>query len=120
MIPGTTPTHTFKLPFSTDIVTAARFIYKQYGKEVLRKTTRELRMGERSISADLTQEETFVFDSRTDVQIQARVRTLTGKVFSTKARRITVDECLDTECLYDEITPGDVTEDEHLDDEVPV
>lgn len=112
MIIGTTPTHTFNLPFSTDIITSARFIYQQNGQEVLRKTTTDLRLGEMSISADLTQEDTFLFDCRHSVKLQVRVRTIEGKVLSTKPRLLPVEECLDTECLYDEITPGEINVDE--------
>lgn len=99
MIQGTTPTHYFTLPFEADQVAEARLIYKQGGKEILRKETADFQRQDNQISVTLTQEETFRFDYRSNVKIQLRVRTASGKVMNTEPMLISVAECLDTEVL---------------------
>lgn len=99
MIIGTTPTHNFDLPFTSDQVVAARVIYKQGGKEILRKETEDFRKDGNRISVSLSQEETFLFDCSCSVKYQLRVRDIYGKVYNTKPRIISVEECLDSEVL---------------------
>lgn len=42
MIPGTTPTHTFNLPFEVSLVQAVRVFYAVGGKVVLQKNTADV------------------------------------------------------------------------------
>ena len=100
MIQGTTPTHIFNLPFAASMVSSARVVYKQRDKEVLRKENDDFRIeGENSISVDLTEEETFLFDCNHSVKLQLRVKTNAGKVLATKPIIVRVEECLDREVL---------------------
>lgn len=99
MIRGTTPTHTFNLPFSTDLVTSARVIYKQGQKEILRKETADFVKAGKSLKVTLTQEDTLLFDCRLMVKLQLRVKTTEGAVLNTKPRLVSVEECLDEEVL---------------------
>jgi hypothetical protein len=99
MIQGTTPAHYFTLPFEASLVAAARVIYKQGSKEILRKETESFSREGKRIWVTLSQEETFLFDCKTSVKLQLRVRDVAGKVFNTKPMLASVDECLDTEVL---------------------
>lgn len=99
MIRGTTPTHIFNLPFSADLVAAARVIYKQGQKEILRKETEDFTKDGKSLRTTLTQEDTLLFDCKLNVKIQLRVKTTDGAVLATKPRLVTVEECLDGEVL---------------------
>ncbi len=99
MIQGTTPVHYFTLPFEAALVAEARVIYKQGAKEILRKETADFTREENQLSVSLTQEETFLFDCKSFVKFQLRVRTTTGKVMNTKPMLVSVEECLDTEVL---------------------
>lgn len=98
MLIGTTPTHIFRLPFDTSSVAAARVIYRQMGREVLRKETEAFKKEGNVLSVSLSQEETFLFDA-TDVTYQLRVKTLDGTVLNTKPKTIPAVECLDSEVL---------------------
>lgn len=96
---GTTPTHTWTFPFDTSLVAEARMIYKQSGAEILRKETEHFTMEGQKLSVTLSQEETFLFDCRTPVKIQLRVRTTGGRVLKTTPISIRITECLDREVL---------------------
>lgn len=96
---GTTPTHTWTLPFDASLVAEARAIYKQSGEEILRKETEHFAMDGQKLSVTLSQEETFRFDCRTPVKIQLRVRTTSGTVLKTVPLTKTPTECLDREVI---------------------
>lgn len=78
MIQGTTPTHTFTLPFSADTIDAVRFTYKQNGKIVLEKENEEITKKDNTVFVKLTQEETLLFDANCTVLLQPHVRTTEG------------------------------------------
>lgn len=99
MISGTTQTHVFRIPFDSSQLSAARVIYKQGSKEILRKETKDFIKEGNTIKVNLTQEDTFLFDCKTSVKYQLRVRNIRGKVLATKVKIIPVDECLDNEVL---------------------
>lgn len=96
---GTTPTHTWALPFDASLVAEARAIYKQSGEEILRKETEHFTMEGQKLSVTLSQEETFLFDCRTPVKIQLRIRTTAGQALKTPVIVKTPTECLDREVL---------------------
>ena len=96
---GTTPTHAFTLPFAVDTVSNALIVYAQSGEEILRKTVHQCHMSENTISVDLTQEETFLFDCGKKVQIQVRVLTADGKALASNIIVADVDKCLSNEVL---------------------
>ena len=89
---GTTPTHTFTVPFDTAGILEARVIYSQQGRPVLVKT--DLTMEKNVITVRLTQEDTFRF-SPDRVDIQLRVKFPDGTVLASDIRTVPVERCLE-------------------------
>lgn len=96
---GTTPTHTFTLPFSAEQVKVAQIIYAQNGKQVLCKTGDDIKKSGSTLYVRLTQEDTFKFDSRKRVSIQVRVLNTAGDALGSNIMTRTVEECLNEEVL---------------------
>ncbi len=96
---GTTPTHTFTLPIGTDIVSKVLIVYAQSDEEILRKTEQDCNVMGNTISVDLTQDETFLFDCGKNVQIQVRILTSDGKALASNIIVTDVDNCLTDEVL---------------------
>lgn len=99
MTRGTTPTHTFKLPFSSSMVKEAMIIYAQNDVEVFRKNTEDCIIEGDEISVTLTQEETFMLNHRQNVQIQLRVLTTEGKALASNVNVISIHQCLNDEVI---------------------
>lgn len=99
MIRGTTPTHTFKLPFDADIIKSVMIIYAQRNKEILRKETADCTMEGKTISVTLTQEDTFKFNHVDHMQIQLRLLTMSGDALASDIKVVNVKECLNSEVL---------------------
>lgn len=97
---GTTPTHTFVLPFETAMARDFRIVYIQNGvKKIEKKKNDEgVELGENSISFMLTQEETLNL-TLDDVEIQLKIKTLEDEVVVTKKIKVTIGECLDKEVI---------------------
>ena len=96
---GTTPTHTFTLPFPVDIVANALIVYAQGDNEILRKTVEHCHMDGNTLSVNLTQEETLLFHCNKKVQIQVRVLTTDGKALASNIITTDVIKCLSDEVL---------------------
>ena len=64
MTQGTTPTHTFNLPISTDDVAALRITYEQSGKIVLQKEKEDCTLNDKQVIVKLSQEDSLQFDSQ--------------------------------------------------------
>ena len=78
MIQGTTPTLQFNLSFNTSVLKAAEVIvqYVDNNKEItIIRTLDECEVGEKSIMAQLTQEETLKIPAPSTVYVQLRVLT---------------------------------------------
>ena len=99
MIRGTTPTHKFNLPFDSSNISAARVIYTQRGREILRKETKDFTMDGNAIRVELKQEDTLLFDCDYSVKLQLRVLTNDGKTLATQPIIVSIEECLDNEVL---------------------
>ena len=99
MIQGTTPIHTFNIPFSTDIVKNVRITYAQNGNVLLTKELVDCDVEGRSISCRLTQNDTFAFDHAFPVDIQLRVLTIDDDAFATRLYRVSIEEVQDGEVL---------------------
>lgn len=99
MIRGTTPTHTFRLSIETSSITEVRITYVQLGKTVIEKTEKDVRLGEKSISLTMTQEESLKFRVGADVEVQLKVLTNVGTVLASPVISINVDKILNTEVL---------------------
>lgn len=96
---GTTPRHTFTLPFSTDGIEEIEIMYSQNGKNKLRKTKDDCALGGNEIVCQLTQEDTFQFCGNAIVSIQLRVRTNTGEVLASDIISRPCMSCLSKEVL---------------------
>lgn len=99
MIQGTTPTHTFKVPIDTAIISNVRITYAQDGAVVLTKEKNDCKMGEGFVSVKLTQEETFNFDDELPVDIQMRILTMGGDALASKPERVPLRTVLDGEVI---------------------
>lgn len=96
---GTTPTHTFTLPFDVSLVKTIKVIYAQKGVQVLCKRGEGCQLDGKKVVTRLTQEETFLFDCRELVQIQLRILTNGGDALKSKIMLVRPDECFDNEVL---------------------
>lgn len=96
MIRGTTPTHTFTLPFDVSEIKEIDVCYAQQGTIVLQKTFADCDAEGNKITIVLSQEETLEFRDNAGVQIQLRVLTKNNKAL---ASRITTKYVKDV--LYD-------------------
>lgn len=99
MIRGTTPRHTFTIPFDTDTIKEVRIIYAQGDEQMFVKETADCTLSGRDIIVTLSQEETLKFDASKLVQIQVRVLTDTDSVLSSDVMVAYVGKCLDTEVM---------------------
>lgn len=99
MTRGTTPHHTFELPFDVLLVKKAVVIYAQNGAEVLRKETDSCTLDGNTIKTALTQEETFMFDEKKSVQIQVRVLTIGDEALASNIMTVDIGKLLDDEVL---------------------
>lgn len=99
MIRGSTPTHKLKLPIDTSLLGNLKIVYSQDDKQVLTKYLKDCTLDGNIALVKLTQEETFLFDCKKDVEIQIRAKTLGGDVVPSKPKIISVEKCLDDEVL---------------------
>ena len=99
MIRGTTPTHTFNIPFDTSVIKEVRIIYAQDDIELFTKSTEDCELKDTNIIVTLTQQDTFKFDHKKYVQIQIRILTIYGEVLSSVIDKIGVSQCLSDEVL---------------------
>lgn len=96
---GTTPTYSWGMPFDVSRIAAARVVFKQGNKTILKKETGDLVMDGNKISVTLTQEETFLFDMNNSIRVQLRTRTNAGQALKTQVISLSPTECLDREVL---------------------
>lgn len=97
---GTTPTHIFTLPISVEQCAVVRIIYAQGGESKLIKNKEDLSF-ENGVTAKvtLTQEDTFLFNSRELVEIQVRIKTLDGTALASEILKVRVERLLENEVL---------------------
>ena len=96
---GTTPTHTFTIPISVDMVKAVEITYCQAGNIVLQKYIDDCVLEGKTIRTTLTQEDTFLFNHEVHVEIQLRVLDLGGAAFASNIMTVDVEECLSKDVL---------------------
>lgn len=97
MIRGTTPTHIFKLPFETAMCNKVKIVYAQNDVVIFKKAAEDCDMDGDTISLELTQEETLMFDCKKPVQIQLEILTGGGDVLKSLIKLVSVGKCLDEE-----------------------
>ena len=90
MTQGSTPLHTFVLPFETDIIQSVRISYEQKGKIVLEKDTEAVEKTTNALALTLTQEETLLFDALVPVRIQIHILTTGGAALASKPKTVPV------------------------------
>jgi hypothetical protein len=96
---GTTPKHTFTLPFDTSIVAKVRVVYAQRDDVKIVKTEADAEMQGNNLSVKLTQEDTLQLNGSLKTHIQVRVVTHDGDSFVSDIITVNTDRCLDGEVL---------------------
>ena len=98
---GTTPTHTFELPpeLNGSLIAKAMVIYSQNDKEVFNKKTEDCDIGDNYIRVTLSQEDTFKFSCKKNVEIQLRIVTHDGKASTSDVIVRNVYKCLNDEVM---------------------
>lgn len=99
MMRGTTPVHIFNIPFDTSAIESMRILYAQKEKVILTKVKEDCVLAEKSITVQLSQEDTLLFNSGSLVQIQIRVKTTDGNVSNSDIIEVPVGKCLENEVL---------------------
>ena len=99
MIKGTTPLHTFSLPFGTETIKTVQITYAQNGVVMITKSNDDCDFGENTVSVKLTQEDTFKFIEGACVEIQIRVLTAGDDVLASRVMRVHCDKCLSKDVL---------------------
>lgn len=74
MYRATTPTHTFRLPFSTSLIDEVLITYSQKGIIILEKRLDDVKVSEHTLSVTLTQEETNLFTRGDKAKVQLRIK----------------------------------------------
>ena len=96
---GTTPTHTFSLDFSAELIAALRVTYAQDGEIILSKTESDVEVSGNEISVRLTQEETLKFNEESDVEIQLKILSTSGDVLASPVYTVHPLRIIDEEVL---------------------
>jgi hypothetical protein len=99
VIRGTTPTHTFQIPFNTNLLKEIRISYAQRDAVVVEKTTEDCKLDGMNITVKLTQEETLRFSENVVAALQLRVLLNDGNVLATPVLRLDVGELLQDEVI---------------------
>lgn len=99
IIQGTTPTHTFSLPFDTSIVKAARFVYIQDDEVMIVKAGEDVMMDGLKVATTLTQEDTFALTPDVEVVLILRVLTMGGDALASDKQRFRCRGLADKEVM---------------------
>lgn len=102
---GTTPTHTFELPFDVSSIKEVQITYSQSDhyldekRTKVVKTTKDCKLEGKTISVDLTQQDTLAFSHKLQVAIQLRVLMFDKTALVSEVIKRDVEPCLDNEVL---------------------
>lgn len=96
---GTTPTHTFTIPFDAEQIKSVRVVYAQTGQVVLAKETEACTLNGNTVTLKLTQEESLRFHDMKNVEIQLRVLLHDGNALTSDIVSVYVSRCLDDEVI---------------------
>ena len=99
MIRGTTPTHTFNLPFGVETIKEVRITYQQDNNTVIEKTEADCTKEGQRILVKLTQEETLQFTEGKQVSIQLKVLTTSNDVLVSQIAKTNCGKALNEEVL---------------------
>ena len=95
---GTTPKHTFTLPFSVEDIDSIHILYSQDERVRLKKTKSDCILDGNKVSVTLSQEETFRFMRGKKVYIQIRILRRDSALAS-EIMNMTIDDSLEDEVL---------------------
>lgn len=96
---GTTPTHTFTLPFDCSEITTLNIAYAQGDEVIVEKTLSDCEIDGNTLSVTLAEEETLLFDCKKRcAEIQIRVAQGVKK-FASDIFKVPVDRILKEGCL---------------------
>ena len=96
---GTTPTHTFELPFDASLIRNLWIIYAQNGVEILKKEKAHCTLSGNTITAKLTQKETLLFNPARRAQIQVRLLLNDGNAPASNIIEVPVSNSLSEEVI---------------------
>lgn len=99
MIRGTTPTHIFEIPFDSSLLKRVQITYTQAGQNLVVKNIEDCVLDGCSITVKLTQEETFKFSHKKNVEVQIRVLTNDDTAMATTIREVPIGRVLNDEVL---------------------
>ena len=100
MIRGTTPMHSFELPFGVEVIKSGVVTYVQENETILEKELTECNLEGNIVSVKLTQEETLKFNcANRYVFVQLRLLTQGGDALASDVMTIEVKRCLNSEVL---------------------
>lgn len=99
MIRGTTPTHTFNLPFEVGMIKECRVLYAQDDVVLVTKNTSDCILEGTTVKTTLTQNDTFKFDSDKAVQIQIRILTVNDVALASIINKVGIAKCLEDEVM---------------------
>jgi hypothetical protein len=99
MVIGTTPTHTFTLPFDIDVIKSLKITYAQGGEVMLTKRKEDCILEGDTVTVKLSQEDTFNFIYPGDIEIQVRILTNAGDALTSYIHKVSLSKCLDDEVL---------------------
>lgn len=94
MIRGTTPIQEFCFAFDTNTIDKLSIVYVQSGRTIISKSENDVTIGDDRISFRLSQEETLLFKEGL-VNIQLKIKTLSGQVIASNVITTTVYKILD-------------------------
>lgn len=97
MIRGTTPTHTWVLPFDSSLLKEVSITYVQNDEIILKKTEEDCTMEGSRISIRLSQEDTLKLEPKVRTTVQLKVMTSNDSVMATKPKNISVSDIQDEE-----------------------
>lgn len=94
---GTTPTHTFKLSCSTNLIKDVMITYIQDKEVIFTKTLVDAKQNDRNLIIELTQQETMSFSPLLNVRIEFKVLMQNNKVTTKIFKNIPVEEVINKE-----------------------
>ena len=90
IIPGTTPSISFYLPFDFELVDELWFTATQRNREMFTKCKDDVQVEGSKIIIDLTQEETLMLSPGQKVKLQVRILTTGGDALASQTETVDV------------------------------
>ena len=96
---GTTPDQIFTLPFERKDIDDLRITYTQNKEKIITKTMKDVEFEGNDVSFTFSQDETFKFSEKHQVQVQLKIKTINGQVLNSDIIYMRVDPALDEEVI---------------------